>query len=228
MALEDLVYVYGVCRNPPTPMTLPLGLERETQLVTVNELAVVVEHGIDLAALQAEDQRLLTAVLSHDRVICDLFQQVTVLPIRFGIQLASIDKLTEYITGEYQTYLEKLAQLDQKCEYQIKLMPGDISLPPPPEGLKGREYFLAKKQRLQDQTAGQEQQQTELIRLFERIQAAYPDAVETTHEDGTAKVYVLLDTGEAPNLKQQAKQWQSEAAYWNVSLSEALPPYHFV
>ncbi len=228
MALEDLVYVYGVCRRPPADIVLPLGLDQETQVITVDELAVIVEYGIDLEALQAEDQSLLNAVLSHDRVVCDLFNQITILPIRFGTQLTSTEKLKEYIAAEHEIYLEKLDQLDQKCEYQIKLIPEAITLPPSPEGLKGRDYFLAKKQRLQDQTVAQEQQQTELIGLFERIQAVFPGAVEATNEDGTAKVYVLLGPGEAQTLYQQTEEWQAKTTYWNLSLSEALPPYHFV
>jgi hypothetical protein len=228
MALEDFVYVYGVCRRPSADLTLPLGLEGETCLISVDDIAVIVEYGIDLEALQADDQRLLNAVLCHDRVVCDLFQQLTILPIRFGTQLASTEKLKQYIGQEYERYRAKLQELDQKCEYQIKLMPEAITLPPPPEGLKGRDYFLAKKQRLQNQTTVQAQQQTELMGLFERIHDTFPNAVEATNEDGTAKVYVLLSHGEAPTLQQQAQQWQSDAAYWNVSLSEALPPYHFV
>lgn len=228
MALEDLVYVYGMCRTPHPPVPLPLGLEGETQLVTVDKIAAIVEYGIDLEALRADDQRLLTAVLSHDRVICDLFQQMTILPIRFGTQLASALKLKEYINSEYQTYLDKLIELDHKCEYQIKLVPEAITLPPQPEGLKGRDYFLAKKQRLQDQTVARDQQQTELMSLFDRIRKTFPQAVAASNEDGTAKVYVLLDEKAAPDLQQQAVRWQAEANFWHVSLSEALPPYHFV
>ena len=228
MASEDLVYVYGVCRSQQAPTTLPLGLEQETQLVCVDDVAVIVEYGIDLEILQADDQRLLNAVLSHDRVVCDLFQQTTILPIRFGTQLASTEKLEAFISGEYQTYLDKLRALDQKCEYQIKLQPEAITLPESPKNLKGKDYFLAKKQRLQHQTAAQVEQQTELVTLFEQIHHLFPDAVDTTNEDGTAKVYVLLSNDETSTLKQQAKQWQAEATYWNLSLSEALPPYHFV
>jgi hypothetical protein len=228
MALEDFVYVYGVCRRPSTEITLPLGLEQETQVVNVDDIAAIVEYGIDLEALQTEDQRLLNAVLCHDRVICDLFHQVTILPIRFGTQLTSTEKLKEYIGSEYQTFQQKLQALDQKCEYQIKLTPEAITPPSAPEGLKGREYFLAKKQRLHDQTAAYEHQQMELSGLFERVQQTFPDAIEATNEDGTAKVYILLNQGEAPALKQQAEKWQSDTSYWNLSLSEALPPYHFV
>jgi hypothetical protein len=228
MALEEFVYVYGVCHCPATEITLPLGLERETQVICIDQIAAVVEFGIDLEALQTDDQRLLNAVLSHDRVVCDLFKQFTILPIRFGTQLASTDKLKEYINSEYQTYLEKLQSLEHKCEYQIKLIPEAVSLPPAPEGLKGRDYFLAKKQRLQDQTTAQEQQQTELSALFEQIQATFPDAVGASNEDGTAKVYILLNYDQAPTLRQKAEHWQAEATYWNLSLSEALPPYHFV
>ena len=107
MALEDFVYVYGVCHCPATEVTTPLGLEQEIQIICVDQIAAIVEYGIDLEALQADDQRLLNAVLSHDRVVCDLFQQFTLLPIRFGTQLASTEKLREYISNEYQTYQEK-------------------------------------------------------------------------------------------------------------------------
>ena len=228
MASNDLVYVYGLCQRQQAPNTLPLGLAQETQLISVDDIAVVVEYGIDLETLQADDQRLLNAVLSHDRVVCDLFQQGTVLPIRFGTQLASTEKLKEYIGNEYQTYLDKLQALDQKCEYQIKLQPEAITLPSSPDDLKGRAYFLAKKQRLKDQTVAQEQQHHELMSLFERIHQIFPNAVEATNEDGTAKVYILLDNDATSTLKHQAEQWQAEATYWNLSLSEALPPYHFV
>ena len=86
MALEEFVYVYGVCHCPTTEVTPPLGLEREIQIICVDQIAAIVEFGIDLEALQSDDQRLLNAVLSHDRVVCDLFQQFTILPIRFGTQ----------------------------------------------------------------------------------------------------------------------------------------------
>lgn len=228
MVLEDSVYIYGVCRCHPGEITLPLGLEGEIHLVGVDELAAIVEYGIDLEALQADDQRLLTAVLSHDRVICDLFQQTTILPIRFGTQLASRDKLQQHMASQYEFYQTRLTELTHKFEYQIKLTPRSITLSPPPEGLKGRDYFLAKKQRLQDQVTAQDQQQKELIELLTGIQQVFPAAVNATSEDGIVKVYVLLDSHESQTLQQQAEQWQAAAAAWQLSLSEALPPYHFV
>jgi len=228
MAPEEFVYIYGICQRPDADLTLPLGLERETQLVYVEELAAVVEYGIDLEALQANDQRLLNAVLSHDRVVCDVFNQVAILPIRFGTQLASTEAVKEYLSGEFPAYLQKLQALDQKCEYQIKLIPEGVTVPPTPEGLKGRDYFLAKKQRLQDQNAAQEQQQTELTDLVARAQALFPNTIGVTDDDGTARVYVLLQKDQALTLKDQTAQWQAETRFWNLSLSEALPPYHFV
>jgi hypothetical protein len=228
MASEEFVYIYGICQRPDADLILPLGLERETELVYVEQLAAVVEYGIDLEALQTNDQRLLNAVLSHDRIVCDVFNQVAILPIRFGTQLASTKAVKEYLSGEYATYLGKLQALEQKCEYQIKLIPEAVTAPPTPEGLKGRDYFLAKKQRLQDQNVAQEQQQAELTDLVARTQALFPDTIGVTDEDGTAKVYVLLQKDQASTLKAQIAQWQAETRFWNLSLSEALPPYHFV
>jgi hypothetical protein len=228
MALADLVYIYGVGRYPSAAVTLPLGLEQATQLFRVDDLAAIVEYGIDLTALQADDQRLLTAVLSHDRVICDLFQQMTILPIRFGTQLASLDRLKAHIGSQYQSYQDKLTELDHKSEYQLKLVPEAIAPSPPAENLSGRDYFLAKKQRLQDHSMAQAQQQAELVSLCDRIRQTFPGAVNASHDDGTAKVYILLASEEAQTLRQQATRWQAETVYWHLTLSQALPPYHFV
>lgn len=221
------LYVYGICQHPTGWLEMPTGIEGEVAWVTVGELAALVEPNLDLEAIQADNSRLLTAVLSHDRVLCHVFQQVPLLPLRFGTQLASMEQLQAYLRQHQDAYQAKLTTLADQAEYQIKLIPTDLEPPPLPEGLKGRDYFLAKKQRLQDLTQAQQQQQDEGQRLLEAMATAYASAVVDNATPAT-KVYLLVPRSEADALLQAVAQWQAQSSHWQMQVSDALPPYHFV
>jgi hypothetical protein len=228
MTSEFPLYIYAICRLPAAVLPPPLGIEGETILVEGEGIGAIAEPHLNLQALQADDQRLLTAVLTHDRVICELFQQMPVLPMRFGTQMTSLEKLKAHLTEHGLDYQRQIAALDSKAEYQIKLNPLDLQPGPLAEGLKGREYFLAKKQRLQDQTLAQEHQQAELDTLLTKILQAYPASHIHHPQDGAPRIFILLNREQAVALRQQAELWQSSSHYWQLTLSEALPPYHFV
>ncbi|WP_052050746.1 GvpL/GvpF family gas vesicle protein [Leptolyngbya sp. KIOST-1] len=221
------IYLYSICPRPQQPLTLPLGLAEPTQLIAVDNIAAVVEAGVDLETLQTDEPRLLNAVLSHDRVICELFQTTPVLPLRFGTLVASLDHLKAHLASQGADYATKLAALAAKAEYQLKLTAQAIELPPVSTDLTGRDYFLAKKQRLQDQTTAQEQQQAELAQVLDHIYSTYSDCLEADSPAGEARVYILVDRGDE-TLGQRVEEWRSQAPHWTLSLSEALPPYHFV
>jgi len=221
------LYVYGLCLSPDQPLDLPPGIEGQISLVSVGDLAAFVETDIDLEVIQADHPRLLTAVLSHDRVLCHLFQQAPLLPLRFGTQFPALEYLEAYLSQEQATYQAKFADLADRAEYQIKLIPTDLNPPPLPEGLKGRDYFLAKKQSLQALTEAQQQQQEERQGLIQAIAAAYGNSVV---DDGNpeTKVYLLLSRSQQDALAQALTQWQAQAPHWQIHLSAPLPPYHFV
>lgn len=221
------IYLYSICPRPSQPLVLPLGLAEPTQLIAVDDVAAVVETGVDLAALQTDEPRLLNAVLSHDRVICELFQHTPLLPLRFGTQIASVEHLREHLSNQGADYTAKLNILAPKVEYQVKLVAAEVAAPPLAEGLTGREYFLAKKQRLQDQTAAQEQQQAELAQLLDQLLSAYGDSIESEAPAGEARIYVLVDRDDQ-TLPQWIEEMRSQAPHWTLLLSEPLPPYHFV
>ena len=220
------IYLYSICPTPSQPLPLPLGLSEPTQLIVVDGIAALIETGIDLETLQTDEPRLLNAVLSHDRVICELFQQTPLLPLRFGTQIASIDHLKAHLASQRADYIAKLNILAPKVEYQVKLIAQDVPLPPLAEGLTGRDYFLAKKQRLQDQGEAQEQQQIELGQILDAISSAYGDCIETEAPAGEARVYILVDR-EQDNLPQWMDDLRSQITHWQILLSEPLPPYHF-
>ncbi|NJL46517.1 MAG: hypothetical protein HC929_02060 [Leptolyngbyaceae cyanobacterium SM2_5_2] len=209
-AEAETVYVYGICPVPEQSLSLPPGLEGETLLVGVDEIAAIVEVGLDLEGLQAHSPRLLSAVLSHDRVLCDLFQKMTILPLRFGTQLPGLDKLIDHLLSQRESYMAKLTDLKHKAEYQIKLIPEDPELSSDAEeDLKGREYFLAKKQRLQDLSTAKEQRQEELQTLLEFIYGTYDDCVAADKEEDEVKIYVLTDRDSVERLTQQVEAWNA-------------------
>ncbi|MBE9136325.1 GvpL/GvpF family gas vesicle protein [Nodosilinea sp. LEGE 07088] len=222
------IYLYSICPRPVHPLTLPLGLVEPTQLIAVEDIAAVVETGVNLETLQADEPRLLNAVLSHDRVICELFQHTPLLPLRFGTQIASIEHLKAHLADQRADYAAKLAALGSKVEYQIKFIAEGVELPPLRQGLTGREYFLAKKQRLHEQTAAQEQQQQQLAQFFDDIHHTYGDSLEAESPAGEAKVYLLVDRAAIADLERQIATWRSQTSHWEIVLSAPLPPYHFV
>ncbi len=224
---SEPIYLYSICPRPSQPLVLPLGLAEPTQLIAVDDVAALVETGVDLAALQTDEPRLLNAVLSHDRVICELFQHTSLLPLRFGTQIASVEHLREHLASQGADYTAKLKILAPKVEYQVKLLAAEVAAPPLAEGLTGREYFLAKKQRLQDQTTAQEQQQAELALLLDHLYSAYGDSIESEAPAGEARIYVLVDRDDQ-TLPQWIEEMRSQSPHWTLILSEPLPPYHFV
>lgn len=222
------MYTYAFCKNLSTSLMLPEGIANSIQMVGNGELSALVEPALDLEAIQAEDDRLLQAVLIHDRILRTFFQQTTILPLRFGTQFVSLEGLQQHLDTHQSEYLAKLAQLTGKAEYALKLNPiesSDLLISP---GTTGKAYFLAKKQHYQNQLARQQQQQGELQQVLQTIAQHYPDLILVDSSDGTRRVYLLGDRKKETELQQQWQEWQTLCSHWHLQLGEALPPYHFV
>ncbi|MGF1570617.1 MAG: GvpL/GvpF family gas vesicle protein [Nodosilinea sp.] len=226
-APSNLVYVYGVCHAAVALPPWPQGFRGAVSPVVGGDIAAIAEAGLGLESLGEDDPQLLNAVLSHDRVICELAQRMTILPMRFGIQLASLDQLRQHLASQGETYRARLTALANKAEFHLKLSPATTPLAALPDGLRGREYFLAKKQRLQAQTSAQQQQQTELATWLGHLQTTYPISVSDV-QPGQTNVYLLLNRAEAAALQRWVNQWQAQTTHWQTILSGPLPPYHFV
>jgi hypothetical protein len=209
-------------------LDLPEGISGSLQLVTVNQLAALVEPDLSLESLQTSDDVLMRAVLYHDQVIREVFAQTPVLPLRFGTCFVSRQGLVEHLGSHSAEYLEKLEHLSGQAEYLLKLKP--VSLPEAvvASELKGRSYFLAKKQQYQQQMEWQTRQQLELETLKQFISQSYSNVVQTEATEGIERIYLLDDRGHESHLKTQVQEWQMRSSYWQLSLGDALPPYHFV
>jgi Gas vesicle synthesis protein GvpL/GvpF len=219
------LYVYAICRDLGDPVPLPQGIAHPVDWIAAAGLAALVETDVDWAALQAQEDTLMQAVLSHDRLICALFAQQTVLPLRFGTVVVDEAALRSHLLTQATAYLSKLQTLDNKAEYLIQLSPVAYTSDTVTAELKGRDYFLAKKQLLQTQSDQQAQQSAQLTALQSTLTQFLPLQWE---EENSHKLYCLADARQYTLLTTALQQWQTDDNLWQVSLSAAQPPYHFV
>ena len=221
------MYTYAFFKSAIAPLNRLAGIAGEVQIVESGQLSALVEPSLELEVLQKDDSHLVQAVLTHDRMICDLFWQTTILPLRFGTCFVSLESLIEHLETHQESYLAKLAQLEGKAEYRLKLTPSEVPVSTISD-VKGKQYFLAKKQQYQTQQAQQEQQRSQLEQVFTSISKTYPDYRVTEAKEGIEKLYLLIDRQQETALYQHLQNWQNHCTHWELILGEALPPYHFV
>lgn len=233
------MYTYAFVLQSSGSIVLPAGISGELMLLYELGVGAVVEPGLDLAVLEQSDERLMRAVLHHDQVIREVFEQVPVLPLRFGTQFVSQEKLLEHLHVNAAAYQTTLTGLAGRAEYTLKLSPqfAQPSLRESPESSAasplatagtGRDYFLAKKRQFQQQLDRQQQQQAELQALKAAIAQAYPMFQVDAPRDGIERLHLLVKRTEEASLHQSLEAWRSHCPNWQMVLSEALPPYHFV
>jgi hypothetical protein len=223
------MYTYAFINWPVISLSLSLGIENELEIVHSGAIGAVVEPGIAFDHLQSDDELLLRAALEHDRVVCELFAKTTLLPLRFGTRFLTKEGLTAHLEEHADTYLEKLRNLKGKAEYTLKLIP--IELPPelPLPETSGREYFLAKKKRLEEQQAHQELQVSELETLLLCVADLADDLkVAEPQESGIQRIHFLAERNLIVNIDAYLQEWQADCTTWTIELERDLPPYHFV
>ncbi|MEL6138885.1 MAG: GvpL/GvpF family gas vesicle protein [Cyanobacteria bacterium J06628_6] len=219
----EKVYVYAFCRAADALPPLPEGIAQPLQWVEAADLVAITEPSLDLNALQQDEARLVSAVVHHDWVLCELSRSVTLLPLRFGTQFETVAQVRSHLQRQADAYQAKLSALQDRAEYCLKFSPQPITLASPAAELQGRAYFLAKKQRLEQQSATEAQQQAQLAQLQAEIARCYPRA-----QVAADRIYLLVHHDELDQLQHRYQQWQRHCSDWLLQLSEALPPYHFV
>lgn len=222
------LHIYGFINTPVNSLELPIGIANQVQIVNNDGLSVLIEPEVELESLRNNDVQLMHAVLCHDRVICEVFRQTTILPLRFGICFSSLERLIEHLKSDHQQYLEKLKNLSDKAEYTLKFTQLAPPEPTLPSEVKGREYFLAKKQRYQMQQDFQVAQTQEWEKITVAIAQAYNSAIISQPEGQAPRIYLLVNRKDEPLLLENFQAWQQLFSHWEWHLGEALPPYHFI
>ncbi|MBW4580992.1 MAG: GvpL/GvpF family gas vesicle protein [Tildeniella nuda ZEHNDER 1965/U140] len=221
------MYTYAFLKTPLTPLTLPRGIDTLVQIADAGQLSAVVEPALDLDSLQKDDTLLVQAVLAHDRILRSLFCQTTMLPLRFGTSFRSLPSLLAHLHTHQQAYLSKLIQLEGKAEFTLKLTPvafPELAIAPE---VKGKAYFLAKKEQYQTQLSYQKQQEDAMRQIEQTIAQTYPHYYLSEAETGAKTLYLLVARDRESQLCQQVQTLQQQNPQWELNLGEALPPYHF-
>lgn len=222
-----MIYVYALCPTPAHALSLPEGMTApQVELVVAGELGAIAEHNIDIAQVKGDDAQLMEAVLAHDRVLGHLFDQTPLLPLRFGTQFKDGDSLSTFLASHEATYRDRLERLQDKAEYLLKLAPASLDLPEVENTLKGREYFLEKKRRMQAYSDAQSQQAAELQNFLVTLEAQAIPFVQSEPKEGEERLHVLL-ARDADQAQALVTRWQQQLSLWQITCSEPLPPYHF-
>lgn len=165
--------------------------------------------------------------MDHDRVIQELFQSTTVLPLRFGTSFLSEAHLMEHLQEKQQYYIDQLQQLSDKAEYLVKLLPYTYTSETEPIEKTGRSYFLAKKRRYEAQSNYQAQQQQEFNDFCQFLEAQPCEIVQGKgDDDDVERLFILLQRSQEDWFRHLLHN--HTARCWHVQVGEALPPYHFV
>ncbi len=221
------MYLYGLVHRSAIEdlKRLPIaGIANDLVWIESGDLAAIVEPGFPVQACAVSEQALIDAIVIHDRVLLSAFAVTTVLPLRFGTEFANDSALLNHLQTQQSTYLKALNLLESKAEVSLKLFAEQAELPPIPANLKGRDYFMAKKEQAQQQQLMQ--QSFDLDR----------NALMTILQDQNIQVFTkstdhyLLLCDRDCNLQLHLNSWQSQNQsqnQWNWQLSELLPPYHF-
>ncbi|BAY90508.1 MULTISPECIES: GvpL/GvpF family gas vesicle protein [unclassified Tolypothrix] len=227
--MESLnLYTYAFFNTPDIPLNLPEGNTSQLFLIHGSGISAVVEPGISLESVQNNDEQVIKMVLAHDRIIRELFQQTTILPLRFGTSFASPATLLKHIESHGAEYREKLDYIQGKTEYNLKLLPRIFQEPVKSSISGGRDYFLAKKQHFENQKAYMIAQAEEKSSLVNLITDIYQSAVIVQDKGEEIRVYFLVNHQDKLSFLEQFLTWQEACPRWDFCLGEGLPPYHFV
>jgi hypothetical protein len=225
------MYLYGLVHRSAIESLKSLsiaGIAHELVWIESGELGAIVEPGFPVQACAASEQALIDAIVVHDRVLLSTFAVTTVLPLRFGTEFASDDALLEHLKTQQNAYLTALKVLDSKAEVSLKLFAQQAEPEPISTSLKGRDYFLAKKEQAQQQQLFQQSFDRDRQSLIEALQSQNIQVFTKSVDH-----YLLLCDRDC-GLEDILKIWQfqmhegdRDQNQWTWTLSERLPPYHF-
>jgi hypothetical protein len=230
-----MLYTFAILLAPE-PDEVPLGIMgKPIQYLRCDRIIAVVEAGVDIEALKLlPEQSLMQVIVKHDRLICELFDRRTLLPLRFGTAFVSVEALETYLKEEGDRLFASLERLDGYAEFLIT----GSAIAPKAEAaanLKGKDYLLAKRSQYLQQEQWRSQLQEEVLdyrlmitnSLNSDIYKPEFQHVETQGSEDV-RVYALLPRSQIEYLQESLRSWEEQHSHWQISWSDALPPYHFL
>ncbi len=206
------------------------GIQQSVQVLSPvgSRIAAAVEPMRDPESLQASDEVLVHSALRHDQVICRLFAQIPVLPLRFGTCFLSAEKLGAHLLARQAEYEQTLAAIGGRAEYCLK---GRVQPQPQPNvqpSLSGTAYLLARKQAYLQQQQAQARLEEELTQLQQLWPPTWLIQSVDPQPEEALRLYFLLTPSEGETAVRLTQTWLAQHPNWQLDWSSPLPPYHFV
>jgi hypothetical protein len=128
--------LYGITLEYPN-----LNCQTEMELVNAAGLSAIVKTNIN------EISREPAVVLAYGEQIWQIHQKTTLIPVRYGSQLADETKVRQLLTDNAVHYKKKLAELADCDEMGVRLPINSLENHPVNKSIiSGHEYLLARKQ----------------------------------------------------------------------------------
>ena len=236
-----MIYTFAILLAP-APEDLPLGITgKPIQYWQCDRLIAAIATDVDIEALKLlPEQALMQAIVQHDRLICELFNYRTLLPLRFGTAFISIEALEAYLQTESSRLLASLQRLDGYAEFLITGTAIATKVESAPN-LKGKDYLLAKRSQYLQQEQWRLQLQQEVLDYRQAIANSlnilnslnneiYKPEFQNVETQGSedVRVYALLPRSQVEYLQETLRSWESQHPHWQIAWSQPLPPYHFL
>ena len=87
---------------------------------------------------------------------------------------------------------------------------------------------MGKKQRFKTLQEFDNLQAAEWDNAVEQITEIYKSAIVVKPENEAARIYICVSLEEENILAEQFMTWQKACPRWELQVTEALPPYHFI
>ncbi|MGK7951210.1 MAG: GvpL/GvpF family gas vesicle protein [Xenococcaceae cyanobacterium] len=220
------IYVYAILFSHEKKINLPQGFNGKVELIVYENIAAIIEREISIQKLQETEDSLLKAVVTHDRVIQDIFSQVSLLTVRFGTGFASTNNLLDHFKDNQQKYIKQLQALDNKVEYAVKFLP--LTFQPNDTkhiALKGKNYLLTKKKNYQLYQEFIFYQETQWQQIKEIATQEFSERVLIKEQEDIKQIFLLEEQN--TNIDILINTWQQKASNWQITISQPLPCYHF-
>lgn len=231
-----MIYTFAILLAP-APDARPLGITgKPITYIQCDRLVAAVETEVDIDALnQLPEQSMLQAIIQHDRLLCELFEQRPLLPLPFLKTFFSDGKTLEnYLQTDSSKLLANLQRIDGYAEFLIT----GTAIAPKIEtatDLKGKDYLLAKRSQYLQQEKWRSQLQQEVLDYRQTITdylnpEIYQPEFQHSEPQGSedVRVYALLPRSQVASLQDTLRSWEERHPHWQIAWSQPLPPYHFL
>jgi len=234
-----MLYLYGISAKAPKAK-ITGSIDAASAVENLEDSGLVAwfsrvsddEFGDKLASNMQNLEWLAGASVSHQRVVSQIADAVTVLPARFGTVFLSRQSLIDHLREEKEKLGATLKRIDGMEEWGIKLFLNPDPPASPIDVASGRDYLRAKASMVQ--VKRQKQLDPDVLEFARELQAIAADSapagkVSSGQNNLEWQASFLVRKKDRPKwdkmLKRYATRWADRR---EIQCTGPWPPYSFV